>query len=144
MPEIGERHHTTHEDGGNDEIDVTALTGRINYVDRGDASAWDFTITDFPIIGALTDISFASIVPVGTKRISARVQVTSNAVGRLFSLCKKGYTQGYNMAMITALVANYSFIMDLEIDLDSNRMASYYLSENTFTEISIFVRGWWI
>ena len=33
MPEIGERHHTTHEDGGNDEINISGLTGAVEIVD---------------------------------------------------------------------------------------------------------------
>ena len=49
-PEIGEKHHTTHEDGGNDEINISGLTGAVQIVDtpadgettKGISSNWAY------------------------------------------------------------------------------------------------------
>lgn len=144
MPEIGVPHHLTHEDGGNDEINVTGLTGRVNYVDRGDATIYDFAGGSFTKDGAWHELSLASIVPAGAKAVFVRMETYDNQVGLYYRLRPKGYTGTYNIIDLITQVANQTITQQGFIPVGSDRVIEYYFSGETWDYITLTIRGWLI
>jgi len=144
MPRIGARHHPTHENAGNDEIDATGLTGRCDFFDRGDPSDFDFTITDFVTDGNAHDLDLSSIVPRGAKAVLIRVGIIDDAVSSWIYFYKKGNTNQFNASIIYCQVSNVAIWNDRIVIPDSNSKISYITYNTTFSGIYVIVAGWWI
>jgi hypothetical protein len=144
MPEIRTIHHVTHESGGGDEVDLTGLTGAINYVDRGDAQSYDFAGGSFTKDGAWHEISLASIVPAGAKAVFVAMEAYDNQVGLYYRLRAKGYTGTYNIVQLAIQVANQPIYQQGFIPVGSDRVIEYYFSGETWDFILLNIRGWLI
>lgn len=137
-------HNQRHRYGQSDEIDATRLVGRTNFVDRGDPSVFDFTLTNFTTDGNLHDIDFSSIIPAGAVAAYLLIQIADNIVGSVLYLIKKGNTYPYNRLMLRTQVANETVSLDGFVSIDANRKAQYFADNITYNRIDICVRGWLI
>jgi len=144
MPKIGARHRVSHQDGGNDEIDATELTGRCDFVDRGDPPAWDYTITNFPISDVWTELDLSSIIPSGAKAALFRFVGVSNNANEPFDLRKKGNSNIINVSYNYTQAAGIVICKDCIVHLSTDRKIDYYRSGTGWTGLYLLVAGWWI
>lgn len=137
-------HGPTHQDGGADEIDATGLAGRVNYVDRGDPAAVDYTQATLATRDAYTDLSLAGIIPVGAKAVILIVKQQSTAAGKTVAFRKNGNVNAINQHTKLSAVANGLDTWTCIIAVDANRVIEYYIETATWTEISVTVSAWFI
>lgn len=136
-------HKTQHQSGGSDEINATGLTGRINYVSRGDAPAPDFTITDFSTAGTYTVLDLSSIVPAGAKAVLFRLGIVDPATTPSYiSLRKNGNTNDSNKFATNTQIANQYVFADGIVEVDTNRKIEYYKNYATVTVLDMNIKGW--
>lgn len=144
MTDFGSRHKTSHQDGGGDEIDCVGLNGRVNYVDRGDPAAYDWTKTDLITDGTWRDLDCSAIVPASAKAIHFLVFIYDDAANTLFQMREKGNQNVLNKDVLVVQVSNVSNGASFFVTCDQNRVVQYNASNQTWTTISILVRGWLI
>jgi len=137
-------HKTTHEDGGADEITCAGLVGRINFVDRGDPAAWDFSVGNLTTDGDYHDLDLSGILPEGAIAVVLGAYVSDDAAASYVLFREKGNNNGYNTFGIYTQVAGIAVQGEGHIRCDANRAIQYRASNTTFTNISLLVRGWFI
>ena len=137
-------HKTQHQTGGTDEIDCTGLVGRLNYVDRGDPAAHDFTLATLSTDGDYHDIDFSSIISAGAKVAHLFCGVQDNDAGRYMYFRKKGNVNAAAVSNIQTQGSQIYNYQDMWVTLDENLKAEYQASDTTFTSIVLTVRGWLI
>jgi len=144
MTEIGRiiTHKTTHQDGGADEIDATGLTGRCDFVDRGDPTAFDFSGSDFTTDETWRDLSLSTIIPVGTRAVLLSVQIRNDTLPAELLFRKKGNVNTVAISAISAQVANIYFYQDIWVPVSSERKIQYWATNTAFDGIYVSVRGW--
>jgi len=137
-----EEHATLHEDGGTDEIDVTGLIGRINLVDRGDPSDWDWTTGDFTIDGDYYDLDCSAIVPAGATAICFFLNFQHSTAGKSLYFSKKGNQYEINCQAFTCLSPTTRHLVNFTVFCDANRVIQYRGPAQVFSLITLVVTGW--
>jgi hypothetical protein len=114
------------------------------FVDRGDPSDWDWTLTDFTTDATWRDLDLSSIVPAGAanKLVKFRLSLVDGSTDVAFQMRKKGNSNAYNTGIRNILTANISNYYDIECVCDSNRVVQYWGTSTTFSTINVVVRGW--
>lgn len=135
-------HKATHQDAGSDEIILTDLTGKSLYVDRGEVSAPDFSVSDFTTDDGYHDLDLSSIVPANAKQVHVSVWLYDNLTSMYLILLKQGRTDLNNALAHFIAVANIATVMDGFVPCDENRIITYRASNTSFTTIDFTVRGW--
>jgi len=138
-------HHGRHEDGGDDEIDCTGLTGAgggTSLIDRGDPAANDKTLSDFTTDNAYHDLNLSSIVPAGATWILLKVVVMSSTIPAYIRFRKKGNSNSINVAVADCIQANLSHPYQFLCPCDADRVIEYYASNSTWSSIQLSVSGW--
>lgn len=119
-------------------IDNVALA----YNDRGDATASDFTQATMTTDGTYRDMDLSAIVPPGATAVALGVKITDDAVSSgIFR--KNGNSNAINTFQVRDIVANVGQFFDGTVAVDSNRVIEYNFDNVTFTEIVVWVKGWW-
>jgi len=139
-----EAHASSHQDAGTDEIDATALVGRINYVDRGDPVAADKIVGDFTTDGGWHTLDLSAIVPAGATVIHLRIRIKDDLTQTHLHLQKNGNTGATNVLIAETLVANVDHHFSGFVSCDTDRKLSYHATNTTITTLSLYVRGWFI
>lgn len=135
-------HKANHQSGGSDEIDLTGLSGKSLVVDRGDPSAFDWSLLDLTIDGNWHDLDCSGIVPEGAKFIWFRLYLIDDVTGSWFQMRKKGNSNVYNTLTVLTQAANIPIEAQGFVACDENRMVQYRATNTTFTMIYLLVRGW--
>lgn len=112
------------------------------WYDRGDPAASDFTQADFTADSAWHTISFATIVPMGTKTVHLYIQVRDNDVNSVVQFRKKGNVNSINTGVCWVSTNNTVIGTEVELWLDSNREAEYKLSTVVWAEVIVKVRSY--
>ena len=149
MVDFGKRtlpnaHASSHQHEGSDEIEATGLDGRVNYVDRGDPSADDFTLTDFTTDGTWNDLDLSAIVPVNTVAVHLTCLIWDNAVNSILSFRENGNSNIVNISSLRTQVSGLPVPADLIVKLDADRIIEYLGSNLAFVGIITTVKGWFI
>lgn len=118
--------------------------GGLQYVDRGDASAYDFDATTLTQDGAWHTLSLAAIIPANAKVVVLRVGASHASSARYFRVAKVGNTTLFNMANVATQVTNIINEQTTEIQLNAAREIAYWATSGTFSSIRLLVMGWWI
>lgn len=137
-------HASTHQNGGDDEIDATGLAGRINYVDRGDPSENDFNVGDLTADGSFHDLDLSSIIDAGSKLVLLRVFLQDDAVQMSLIVRKNGNSNDRATNRIRTQVSNVGIQGIFLVSPDSSGLIEYRLSNTSFTTITINVLGWFV
>jgi len=115
------------------------------YVDRGDPSAWDFSLGDFTADGDWYDLDLSSIVPVGTTHVNVKATIQSDTVGTYISFRQKGNVNNFNQLFFRTQVANTTIDGDYIVAVNSNRYIQYRLSASgTYARADVLISGWFI
>jgi len=112
------------------------------YVDRGDPSTDDFTISDLTTDGTWRTLNFSSIVPSGTKAIVLRVSVKDDATPKQIAFRKKGNTNTKNTQAISVTTTNQEIHACLIVPCDSQRRIEYNATSATWDQINIVATGY--
>lgn len=147
MTDFGRRialHSATHEDAGTDEVEATDLEGRINYVDRGDPSSWDFSLGDLTTDGTWNELDLSSIVPVGSLLIHCLCSIKDNATNSFIQFREKGNTGTVNASSIRTQVGGVIHEFNFFVIPDEDRIIEYRTTNTTFDTIVLVVCGWFI
>lgn len=134
-----------HSGGDGAQIAYSTLSGLptyVNFVDRGDPAAADFT--SFTTDSYWHDLDLSSIVPSGAKAVLLGLELLDDAAGSYFLVRKNGNSNAYNADKIRTQVANISMDGNLIVFVDANRVIEYRAAAVTFSSIEMVVRGWWI
>jgi len=88
----------------------------------------------------------SNIIPEGAKRVRLNVVVRSSVPCNTIVFRKHGQQNPYNVDGITTQQNTTAhFRTNIEVNLDSERIIEYYMSDgNKFDMVLIAVVGWWI
>jgi hypothetical protein len=132
--------------GGTITGDGSGITGVLNRVDRGDATAFDFTQADVIIDGAYHDLDCSAIVPATATAIEFTINVKQSAAiadGIGVFLRKKGYTHTFNIAGICPQVINITNTQTMVVACDANRFIQCAIT-SAFITMGITITAWYI
>ena len=114
------------------------------YVDRGDPSAWDFSVGDLTTDGTWRDLDLSSIVPAGAKAVVIKLLIQDDTADYQFLLRENGNSNTYNILVSRILVADILHADESIVAVDSARKIEYLATNTTWTRIDILVKGWFI
>jgi hypothetical protein len=137
-------HSATHEDGGIDEIDATDLEGLINYVDRGDPSAWDFELGDLVTDGTWNDLDLSSIIPSGNILVHFYAAINDDAISSYIQFRQKGNVKAVNVSTRRTQVSGIYNDLNFFVMAGVNKLIQYRTTITTFSYIVISIRGWFV
>jgi hypothetical protein len=119
----------------------------VNYVDRGDNSSWDKTITDFTADGTwktgASGIDLSAIIPADAKLAVFLVAINDNSVGSYFSMRKRGNSNAYNVFTVAVNVDSVTSYGDVTCAVHSTRFFDYIISAGC-NDLYLTVKGWFI
>lgn len=114
------------------------------FVNRGDPQNYDFSITNFTCDETWRDLDFSAIVPSNAKAVLIRGLITSNTIGAIIRLRKKGQTYDRNRCDWIIQIAGIAAPGLGIIPIDPTGKLQYFATNTTFTDIYLIVLGWWI
>jgi len=144
---VPHNHASRHEAGGPDVIDVSGLAGRGHqYVDRGDPAAPDLIQSGMTLDSGWYDWDLSSIVPAGAVAVELAVVMSNDTVGKELSFRKNGNTNNHNALRHKQIVANGTEEFAGMVSCDSSRVIEYFGTGGavTWLVVQVAVRGWWI
>jgi len=144
MTDFGSRHKLSHQDGGGDKIDCTGLAGRVNYVDRGDPAASDWSQATLTANDNWIDLNCSAVVPAGAKAIIFVISLFDNTIDGSISMRKNGNTLNINIVSLSQPVANKMFFGQLIVPCDAGRVIEYALTTKVWTSVTVTIHGWLI
>ena len=131
-------------DPNKDGIIALAQTEALAYVDRGDVSGWDFTLSDFTTDSQYRDLDLSAIVPAGAISIKVAIEAKNDSVSKSIYLRKNGNTSGYHVSRLMTTVAGVLCSNVFDVFCDSDQVIEYYAMNSAWTVIDIFIMGWFI
>lgn len=137
-------HHASHEVGGSDEIDLSGLSGGLQFVDRGDIAAHDYVKTDFTIDSNWNDKDLSSIVPPGTALVQFLVVAQNADQGPTTMWRPNGYSNAINIMRTTSPSSNTILYARFWMPVDANRVIEYNIYNTSWTLVNMSVIGWLI
>jgi hypothetical protein len=113
------------------------------YEDRGDPSAWDYSLAAFTTDGTWRDKDISSIVGTGKRLVHLYVSVEDDAAGNTFQVRENGNSNAYNVASVRTQVSGVRMDEDLWVLTDSSGVIEYFATNTTWSDIDVVVRGCW-
>lgn len=123
---------------------MTEIGAPKGFVDRGDPSANDFTLTDFTTDGNVHDLDLSSIVKPGAKAVLFVLGFWHTSIGNAFAFRKKENSNNNSKSVCVTWAANNWVYFDVICPIGFSRKISYYTSNTTFGAAALVVKGWWI
>jgi hypothetical protein len=111
----------------------------MKWYDRGDPSAVDFDHNGLTHDNAWHDIDFSAIVPAGTKIVKLRIIIADTVPGTAIKFRCKGNTNTFNVDYAVVQALGALFPANIEVWVDSNRIAEYLISSPPMQSILITV-----
>lgn len=118
--------------------------GGLQFVDRGDASAYDYDQTTLTADSAWHTLSLAAIIPANAKAVRLRIGASRSITGTYFRVAKVGNTTLFNLANVATEAANVINEQTTEISLNAAREIIYWATTGSFAALRLVVMGWWI
>jgi len=137
-------HKASHQSGGGDAIACTGLVGRINYVDRGDPSAFDWQVGNLTTDNLWHDLDCGAIVPAGAVAIQFRLDIQDDDPDSNIQMRKKGNAYGYACWIVRVRIAASKFSTYGVVFCDASRVVEYKTKDTIYDVISIVVLGWFV
>lgn len=117
-------------------------TGPLNFVDRGDVTAYDFVTANFTKDATWRDLDLSAICPAGTKLVLLRVEIIVTTVAKYIKFRTKGNVNDINVSWVYNAVANQVFAMDILVVPDVNRFIQYNAMAATWSALNVVVAGY--
>lgn len=114
------------------------------YVDRGDASAWDFLVGDFTADATWRDLDLSGVVPAAgaSHLVHLRLSCRGPGVGNNLYMRENGNANAVNAVQLIQVVADTPHSMDAWVMMDAGRIVEYMATDVVWTALSVLVRGW--
>jgi hypothetical protein len=144
FPPTPAAHKTSHQLSGNDEINAASLSGRINYVDRGDLNGLDWYWNEFIADALWHDLDCSDVVPQGAQAIHFLLHLRGSVAGTTFRLRKKGYLYTYSCPGLWCQVTQVVQELTVIVPCDTNRFVQYYINSNYWNSGYVNILGWFI
>lgn len=116
----------------------------MDFVNRGDPSAFDWTHATLTTDGDWHDLDCSSIVPAGAEAILLRVYILDDANESFLQFRPNGNTNAINAPAVRSGAANIAVEQTITVSCDSNRVIEYRGSNTTFTEIYVAIPAWYV
>ena len=121
-----------------------AMKGEVPmFVYRGDPAAYDFVVTDLTTDGAWNELDLSAIVPKGAAAVMLSCHLEGGAVDWTIDFKKNGQTNDINHGGMQTIRANVERHRSTIVALDVDRKIQYKADNESWTTLSIVVRGWW-
>ena len=114
-----------------------------HYHDRGDPSAYDYTLANLTTDGAWHDLDLSSIVPAGATAVNLSIWIKDDLINKGLLFRKNGNTNPYAREELRTQTANIHNTGCVIVVCDANRKIEYAATNVIWTEINITVTGWW-
>ena len=137
-------HKTSHQDGGSDKINIAGLSGKVDYVDRGDPQNLDFTISNFTTDGNWHELDLSSIVPAGATVVHLSLNIKDDTVASWLIFTKNGNSYVANRLIGRTFIANFTTDFEGFCACDVDRKIQYKAIALTWNDINLTVKGWFI
>lgn len=112
------------------------------YIDRGDATTFDFELTDLITDNTWRTLDLSAVIPENTTAVHLRVFLLSPYnIGRI-RFRKLGHTGFANIADADVQLSNQSLPSDKIVSVSESRQIQYRAANTTYTSIFITVAGW--
>ncbi len=122
-----------------------AATSPVCFVNRGDATAADFSVGSFTRDNAIHQLDLSAIVPAGAVAVFLRVIIQDTAAAKYIMFFPNGETHEYSIDYLNTQVANVPIGMTMgPIALDANRKISYQSNISNGQTLDVTVKGWFI
>jgi len=112
------------------------------YVDRGDLSAVDLTVSEGNKNANFHDWDLSSICPAGTKSVLISIFVSCDAAGKNLYLRKNGNSNMYALSGWTTQTTGSNQQFSQWVACDTNRVIEYYVQDTHITNAIFTVMGW--
>ncbi len=123
--------------------DLRVAVNTWGFVDRGDPTAVDYTLTSFTADETWRDKDLSAIVPAGAKAVVLAVRVNDAAAGTKAMFRKNGNSNAINVSTITTQVASLDKFEDLIVACDGSRVIEYNIAA-AMDAIDVKVKGWYV
>jgi len=120
------------------------LYKRPSFVDRGDPTAFDFTLADFTTDFVWHDLDLSALVPPGAMAAVLKLSIITTNTQKIVYFRKNGNVQPYNVSFLAIQVANTWIGGDLIVALDTERKVQYKIHAATWTAINAIIAGWFV
>lgn len=137
-------HKTSHQDGQADEIAATGLVGRINLVDRGDPSAYDWTEATLTTDGNYNDLDLSSIIDAGSIAVLLKMRLRHSSTTWTVRFRNNGNTYELATPGLATQVANQFLETTFIVFCDASRKIEYKATSGTWDDIDLLVLGWFV
>lgn len=117
-------------------------TGGMEYVDRGDPSAYDWETGDLTLDGNWHELDCSGIVPEGAKAIHFKVVVQDDADGNGFQIGKNDNSNRLNTLLAISVATNVTQAADGLVTCDNSKKVEYKATNTTWTLVQLLIRGW--
>jgi hypothetical protein len=118
--------------------------GGMNYVDRGDPSAYDFGTTDLTTDEAYHDLDLSGILPEGAYAVYLKISMNTAAGPSSVYLRKNGNSEVKANRVIQTQGVSVPYYEHVIVPVDENRIIEYWASNVTWAPLIIHVLGWFI
>lgn len=116
----------------------------INYVDRGDISAYDYQAGDFIPDQTWRVLDLSHIIPIHTKQIFVRLTVQCDLKDIVVYFRTYGNTGLYNLAVARTVVKAKKLELNLHIIPDAQRRIEYLATIAEYEVLNFTIRGWYV
>jgi len=113
------------------------------FVNRGDPSSFDFTLSDFIADDDWHELNLSAVIPTSAHAVLVELEVKATAAGREIIFKNYGNTNAYNIAVGKTQVPNISHIREFTMPVDSDRKMEYFADSAGFSVLNFTVKGWW-
>lgn len=118
-------------------------SGAINWTDRGNVAAYDFTLNSFTRDSTWRDLDLSAICPSGTKLVLLGIQLAATTANREGKFKTKDNANDINISDITTPAANVMVTADICVVPNANRFIQYWFTASvSWTIINLVVKGW--
>jgi len=113
-----------------------------SFVDRSDASAFDFLVGDLTTNGTYRDLDLSAIVPEGAKAVYLTGRIRDNLVDSQLAFKKNADASGFHGNRVYTQLANQYNSFQFIVPVDSSRVIQYYATNTIWDSIDIVINGW--
>jgi len=124
---------------------VTVTGSGMEYVDRGNFAAHDFSKDDLVIDSNWQELDLSKLIPVGAKIVKLRIDAaTTSSINSYFDMKPFGYVDNYNNYPNNIYKAAYHHGVVHEIPIGPDKKVVYRAHAVTWDFLDVNVQGWWL
>jgi len=116
----------------------------IKYVNRGDPTAYDFSVANFTTDNTWRDLDLSTIIGIGEKLVILRGVISCSDALSNIAFKKKGLINEHNRSRRYVPNINEPLDYDILVPCNSEGMVQYKGQNDTWTILNYIVLGWFV